>query len=374
MLFLAPECDAQESKALAEVDALRQRLRFQVAEPRRWTGLLRRVSMARAIQASNTIEGYAATLDDVLAADADEDPLDAGDATWAAIQGYRAAMDYVLQLSRDPDFRYEASLVRSLHFLMLRHERSKSPGMYRQGTVYVTDQSKTILYEGPDAAEVPALVDELVAALDTDRVAVHAVIRGAMAHLNLVMIHPFRDGNGRLPRVLQSLVLAREQILVPEFASIEEYLGSHTPEYYAVLAEVGGGRWQPERDARAWVRFCLTAHLRQATAVLQRLEDAEHLWLRVEDLVTRQGLPARAVGPLVFASQGHRLRNGIYRSLVEQDITEATATRDLARLVAAGLLEAVGEKRARRYRASRSLRNIRTASRGPSPLPPDPFG
>ena len=61
-----------------------------------------------------------------------------------------------------------------------------------------------------------------------------------MAHLHLAMIHPCRDGNGRLARVVQSLVLAREGILAPQFCSIEEYLGRFTSDYHAVLAEVGG--------------------------------------------------------------------------------------------------------------------------------------
>ncbi len=43
--------------------------------------------------------------------------------------------------------------------------------------------------------------------------------------LNLVLIHPFRDGNGRMARCLQTLVLAREGMVSPIFASIEEYLG-----------------------------------------------------------------------------------------------------------------------------------------------------
>jgi len=85
-----------------------------------------------------------------------------------------------------------------------------------------------------------------------------------MAHLNLVMIHPFRDGNGRMARCLQSLVLARGGVLSPMFMSIEEYLGRNTHNYYNVLAQVGGGSWQPERDTRPWIRFILTAHLRQA--------------------------------------------------------------------------------------------------------------
>jgi Fic family protein len=99
-----------------------------------------------------------------------------------------------------------------------------------------------------------------------------------MAHLNLVMIHPFRDGNGRMARCLQSLVLAQSGMLSPVFMSIEEYLGRNTAEYHQVLGEVGGGSWQPDRDARGWLRFILTAHLRQGRTFRQRIRDAERLW------------------------------------------------------------------------------------------------
>src|SRR5687767_8009543 len=58
--------------------------------------------------------------------------------------------------------------------------------------------------------------------------------------------------------LLQTLVLARGQIVAPVFSSIEEYLGRNTQAYYDVLAEVGQGAWNPERDARPWLRFCLT--------------------------------------------------------------------------------------------------------------------
>src|SRR5205807_2158266 len=106
---------------------------------------------------------------------------------------------------------------------------------------------------GPEPAEVPALIEELVADLSADHDE-PPMVRGAMAHLNLIMIHPFRDGNGRMSRCLQTLVLARDQILAPEWSSIEEYLGVNTQTYYAVLADVGTRQWDPTQDARPWIR------------------------------------------------------------------------------------------------------------------------
>src|SRR4029079_14762163 len=136
-------------------------------------------------------------------------------------------------------------------------------GRWRPGAITVRDEMKgATVYEGPDAESVPGLMEELIDYLRNVDRQVPGIIRGAMAHLNLTMIHPFRDGNGRMDRCLQTLVIARTGTLYPPFCSIEEYLGRNTPEYYAVLTEVGNGKWQPQRDARPWIRFCLQAHYR----------------------------------------------------------------------------------------------------------------
>ena len=102
-----------------------------------------------------------------------------------------------------------------------------------------------VVYEGPDVELVPGRVGELVASVKLED-ETPPLVRAATAHLNLTLIHPFSDGNGRMARCIQTLVLAREAILEPPFASIEEYLGANTPAYYDVLARVGGGAWHPE--------------------------------------------------------------------------------------------------------------------------------
>jgi hypothetical protein len=102
VLFETPRLHADEHRAVARIEELRQKLRYHVAEPRRWSGLLRRTALARAIQGSNSIEGYVVGLDDALAAVECEQPLDVGSEIWAAIMGYRNAMAYVLRLADDP--------------------------------------------------------------------------------------------------------------------------------------------------------------------------------------------------------------------------------------------------------------------------------
>ena len=118
------------------------------------------------------------------------------------------------------------------------------------------------------------------------------LVRAAMAHLNLVMVHPYSDGNGRMARALQALSrLTRERIAAPIFSSIEEYLGRNTQAYYDILAEVGAGSWNPHRNARPWIFVCLTAHYRQAMTHLRRIEEAEALWNACAELASEHGLP-----------------------------------------------------------------------------------
>ena len=354
MLFATPELTDEEIGVVERIDELRRNLRYQVSgHPRRWTGSLRRAMFARALRGSNSIEGYNVDMADAMALAEGDEPLDAVEETRKAISGYRVAMTYVLQLADDPHFELSDGLVRSLHFMMLKYDMTKSPGLWRPGVIYVQHEpTGEIVYEGPPSTDVPVFMAELTDALGQPD-DVPALVRAAMAHLNLVMIHPFRDGNGRMARILQSLVLAREGILAPEFASIEEYLGRRTQEYYDVLAEVGGRHWQPRRDARPWVRFCLTAHFRQARTLSRRVGQSERLWTILQNEVGRIGLSERTVLALFDAAQRFRVRNSTYQA--HTDLSEYAGGRDLKRLVDAGLLEPMGEKRGRYYVATDRL-------------------
>lgn len=361
MLFRTPDLGDAEMAVVREVDALKDRLRMLLHEPRRWDGSLRRLAMARAILGSNSIEGFTAPLDDVVAVDLGEEPLDPDQETTLALKGYRDAMTYVIQLATEPSFEYSAQLLKSLHFMMAGYDLRNRPGLWRTGTIYVrNDATGEIVYEGPDVDVVPSLVDELIARLNEED-ALPPMVRAAMAHLDLVMIHPFRDGNGRMARSLQTLVLARQGTLLPVFSSIEEYLGRNTQAYYDILAIVGGGRWQPQRDALPWVRFTLTAHLRQARTLVRRFRETEQLWQELDAIVKQKGLPDRVLFALHDAAYDFRVRRATYRASAsdQEEITEQAATRDLRQLVEAGLLVAQGERRGRFYTASDTVRSIR---------------
>lgn len=365
MLFQTPAVDDQEQSVLDQIDEMRKQLRYQLYEPRRWFGSLRRLSVARALRGSNSIEGYDATPEDAAAVALGEEPLDADDETRRALQGYRDAMTYVLQLASEEDFEYSTRLFKSLHFLMTNHHLASRPGLWRNGDVYVIDdESGRVVYEGADVDLVPDLMESLAGSLNAPDDS-PPLVRAAMAHLNLVMVHPFKDGNGRMARCLQSLVLAREgSPLSPAFLSIEEYLGRNTRAYFDMLAEVGSGEWQPGRDARPWVRFVLTAHLHQIRRTLQRIRESEDMWVRLEALVEEYGLTERSLVAMFDAAIGFRVRNATYRAAHHEmgvEVSEGMASRDLRQLVDAGLLVAHGEKRGRHYVAGDPIKEIRRA-------------
>jgi Fic family protein len=296
-----------------------------------------------------------------------------------ALAGYRDAMTYVLQIAQDPTAKVDAGLLKSLHFMMVKHRLDKDPGRWRGGAIYVVRESTgEQSYEGPPFDLVPDLIAAMIAELeDSDA---HVLARAAMAHLNLVMVHPFRDGNGRMARALQTLILAREEIRAPVFSSIEEYLGRNTESYYEVLGEVGQGQRHLERDARPWLRYCLIAHYHQARTQLRRVHETERLYGACTDIAQQHGLPERVTGALAEVAYGLRLTHGTYKTIVEitaaEEISGQTASRDLRALTDAKLLKPVGQTRGRHYVAQPILlaeRKRIQSTRAPRQTI-DPFG
>jgi Fic family protein len=371
MIFLTPPLDDADLAVLEMIERQRRQLKIHTQmTPKRWWGSLRRSTLARAIQGSNSIEGYSATLDEALAAVADETTSDPRTQTWQAIRGYRNALTYIAQAAQDPDFEYSKQLLKSLHFMMIGHELAKLPGQWRSGAIYVVDErSGETVYEGPDAELINALIDELIAYLKTET-REPSTVKAALAHLNLAMIHPFKDGNGRMARALQTLVMARDGLLHPVFSSIEEWLGRNTREYYDILALTGHGAWNPKRSAQAWLRFCLKAHYQQAATLIRRNEEYARLFDRISALLAKKSMPERAAVSVFDAAQGYRISNARYR--LDADVAELTASRDLKRLCDAGFLVAVGERRGRIYRASPAMIDLRHQTRLTRPLE-DPY-
>ncbi|HKR84953.1 MAG TPA: Fic family protein [Terriglobales bacterium] len=351
---------------------LRKGLRFALSdERRRWTGILRRSTLAKAIQGSNSIEGYNVNYNDAIAAVDGEEPVDAKHKEWANILGYRQALTYALQLTCEAT-RVEEATIRAMHFMMLSHDMKAHPGIWRRGAIFVRREPEDmVVYEGPEAELLSSLMREFVASLN-DKTDCPVIVKAALAHLNLVMIHPFSDGNGRMGRAIQTLIMAREKIVDPVFSSIEEWLGAHTQPYYDVLEKVGRGSWHPENDPLPFVKFCLVAHFQQAENLLRQNMFLRKVWDAVGNEIKGRNLMDRMSFAVADASIGIKVRNSTYRNQVE--ISNESASKDLKTLVDNGLLVPKGERKGRYYEASETIKGmVRTAAEQTPRSTRDPF-
>ena len=370
-MFTYRSLDAEEAAVLDRINEMRRQLRYYVVqEPQRWTGLLARMTRARALRASNSIEGINVSAEDALAAIDNEDPAEADKATWQAVAGYHAAMDYILQRCRDESFRFSTDVLLAVHFMISQYELNANPGNFRPGWVGVRNpKTGELVHEGVDRDLLQPLVDELITYIN-DANEQPVILKAAMTHLNLTLMHPFSDGNGRTARCFQTAILTNEGIVAPIFSSIEEYTGRNQQEYYDVLAEVGGGGWNPKLDCKPWVRFCFKAHYRQARTLLRRTREIERVYNDLHSLVTGLRLPERTALALLEALSGLRVRNASYR--VSADISNNLASRDLKALVDAGLLLPQGERRGRSYSPADLVKQIRHQHRTAKEIE-DPF-
>ncbi len=362
MLFTTPSVSGPLKRQLAELDQLRERLGTSAGTAGPWLGSLRRQMRAATAESSIEIEGFSVPEDEQVPLASGEETPDPRDQDRMALACYARAMDHVDVMAGDPVFRWVDRVILDLHFDACHFQRLKSPGLYRQGGIEVTSpDGGPPAYVGPPGDDVVALMDEVVGWLEAGDLDSHVAVRAAMAHLHVVSVHPCRDGNGRIARIVQSLVLAREGLLAPELGSIEEYLGRNTQAYYDVLRRVQAGKYQPGRDASAWVRFCVEAHIEQARRRLAQIAEAGERWTRLESLVERRGWPDR----LVIALE-QSLFQGTDRATyaAEADISFPTATGDLRRLLDAGLVDQHGRGRSTRYVASPALRRELSAVNG----------
>jgi Fic family protein len=347
---------------------MRRELRHQVRVTSvKWTDGLRKFLTADAVAASNSIEGFRVSTVDVEDLMEGERDVEVSEENRDETLAYQRMMTYIQTLHDVEDFSYSKELLNALHWMLQGHRHSprKPAGQWRKGPVYVTDPRDPSIaaYTAPDAAEVPGLMSELVAWLGANDGA-HPLVRAAMAHLHLVAIHPWGDGNGRMSRSLQTLMIAREGVLAPEFSSIEAWLGrpGNTWEYYRELG-CRGPAYLPDQDVSSWVQFSLLAYHQQAQTVRSRLERSGQVWGMLSDFTDAEGMDERVVSALHDAAMAGRVRRLRYEHA--EGLSVQQAQRDLRDLVTSAVLEPVGRTRARYYIAGprfpeRALKVART--------------
>jgi Fic family protein len=335
----------------AELDAWRERLDRRGLLPRAWLGRLRRDLEAEAVAASTSMEGVPVTVDEVRRILAGDRPREVKGEDAALVEGYRDAMSFVLRRADASAFGWDAELIIALHDRILAGSWAAGAGRFRDGPTYVVNsETHEVVFEPPDAHRVPELVDLACAAMQQGHA--HPGIAAAWIHVAIAAIHPFRDGNGRVARVLASLAMHRGGFKLPEFTSLEEWWGRHLPDYYGAFGVLGSS-FDPEADVTPFLRAHATAQLKQVRALDLRERTERQIWLALEQAVADAELKPRVANAAWDAFFGHEVTARYYRPLA--DVSSATASNDLAGAVAAGLLRPVGRGRSRKYLAGPRL-------------------
>jgi Fic family protein len=338
--------------ALARIDELRARLYAQGPLPRVWIGRTRRDLEAEATAASTILEGVAVTVDEARRILAGDKPVGVSKADAALVAGYRDAMHLVLARADATEFSWHPELLLAVHHRVLAGAHSRGAGRLREGQNWVSNRaSGARIYLPPPADAVPGLVEQLCAWVNASEEP--PAVQAALVHISLVGIHPFKDGNGRTARIAASLAMYRGGYRMPQFTSLEEWWGRHVESYYRAF-DCLGSEWDLDADASPFIEAHVSAQATQVEALSLRNATERALWTVLEDVAVHDlGLQERTTHALYDAFFAREVTNRYYRS--PADVSDVTASHDLAKLVASGLLASRGAGRSAHYVATPEL-------------------
>ena len=335
---------------LAKLDRLQRELGERVALETPWVRRFRARARTAAVSASLALDGVRVRLDASEALEGGRGA--AGDEDQRVVASTALALRHVGVLAGDPALRWTDRLLLDLHFEACSSEPMARPGRWREEAVHGSEAAS---YRGPEAVRVQELTGVVLEWLDVGSPRVPPVVRGALAHLNLVSIQPFSGRNGRLALIVQSLAIAQGGVLPPELGSIEAALARDPRAYAEALREARGESYQTQRSAAPWLAFCVDAHLTLTRERLDQLDEAARRWTLLDVFMERRGWPQRLTVALE-QSLSATVDRASYTA--ETDVSPATASGDLRRLLDAGLLDSEGRGRNTRYRATDTLRRM----------------
>ncbi len=250
---------------------------------------------------SSQIEGTQSSLSDLLLFEADAAPgVPVSDAREAS--NYIAAMNHGVEKIRSGELPLCNRLLREMHALLLRSGRGseRSPGRFRREQNWIGGSRPAVArYVPPPAQEVEPAMARLEKFLHDEPERTPIFVKAALAHAQFETIHPFLDGNGRVGRLLITLLLVSEEVLKRPLLYLSLYLKQNRDDYYDHLQRIRTeGAWE------GWLRFFLegvievaestTATTRDLVQMIERDRQAIHEFgrgaataSRVHDLASR---------------------------------------------------------------------------------------
>ena len=203
---------------------------------------------------SSQIEGTQSSLSDLLLFEMGEAPGVPLDDV-VEVSNYVAALQHGLRRLREGDFPLSNRLLREIHSVLLARGRGsdKTPGEFRTSQNWIGGtRPGNANYVPPPHTAVQDCMAALERFLHARDDSLPILIRAALAHAQFETIHPFQDGNGRVGRLLITLLLCKTGMLKEPLLYLSLYLKQHREEYYALLQQVRlTGDWE------AWIAFFL---------------------------------------------------------------------------------------------------------------------
>jgi Fic family protein len=202
---------------------------------------------------SSRIEGTRSSLSDLLLFELDQAPgVPRDDA--AEVSRYVAAMDHGLKRLAE-NFPLSNRLIRELHGVLLSDGRGagKDPGEFRRSPNWIGgSRPGDAVFVPPPHLAVPDCMGELERFLHGEDDGLPILVRAGLAHVQFETIHPFLDGNGRVGRLLITLLLCEAGVLSQPMLYLSVYFKRHRDRYYELLNRVRRtGDWE------AWLAFFL---------------------------------------------------------------------------------------------------------------------
>ena len=192
------------------------------------------------------------------------------------VSNYVSALQFGLKKLKQ-DFPISIRLIKEMHGVLLAKGRgqSKDPGEFRASQNWIGgSRPGNAVYVPPPRNEVTPLMGQIEAFYHEHK-SLPALVKAALIHVQFETIHPFLDGNGRLGRLLITLMLVADGVLVEPLLYLSLYFKQHRTSYYDLLQKVRfEGNWEE------WLIFFFTAVLETAQQAVKTSHDVLRLFQR----------------------------------------------------------------------------------------------
>ena len=264
---------------------------------------------------SSKIEGTQSSLSDLLLFEMDEAPGVPIDDV-VEVSNYVAALEHGLTRLRD-GFPLSNRLIREIHGVLLSRGRgsAKDPGEFRRSQNWIGgSRPANAHFVPPPHPLVPDCMAALESFLNDESPTLPHVVRAALAHVQFETIHPFLDGNGRVGRLLITLLLSAAGVLREPLLYLSLYFKQNREQYYALLDAVRReGEWE------AWLDFFLEGVRITAESAVSTTERLTALFRQDRERILPAGRRAGSILRVHEALKAHplttlsnaRLRSGL---------------------------------------------------------------